>query len=247
MFIYSRAVMAKILNDLKKLIFIFSLIMQTVYIAYLIYAIVIGAGILFVNIALLVLICTYTLYAVINKIGQKKISKKADKVIKKIYRRSKITVKAFTLAATIYGIIIASSKVGTLTIIFAAFTTIAWLLSVLLEIAVWVFEKYAELFTGAMEKDLYQFKKWLPGSEAPDLNEKTNQKLEVLGTSYENSLSTKKILRKAEKKIKKQEKRHERREYVADKVKSLLPKKKRKREPDKSAEEKPKITAGNKK
>ena len=69
----------------------------------------------------------------------------------------------------------------------------------------------------------------------------------MLGTSYENSLSTKKILRKAEKKIKKQEKRHERREYVADKVKSLLPKKKRKREPDKSAEEKPKITAGNKK
>ena len=55
MFIYSRAVFNKIIEDIKKFIFIFSLIMQTVYIGYLVYAIVIGAGILYVNITLLIL------------------------------------------------------------------------------------------------------------------------------------------------------------------------------------------------
>ena len=247
MFIYSRAVFNKIIEDIKKFIFIFSLIMQTVYIGYLVYAIVIGAGILYVNITLLILAYTYAVFIVINQAKQKKISKNAQATVKKIYRRSKIFVNAFTLASTLYGVFIASSDAGTVAIILAAFTSIVWLLSVLLEILSYIFEKYAELITGAFEKDLYQFKKWLPGTDAPEIKDKTNRKIESLGTEYESTLDAKKILRKAEKKIKKQEKRHELRERITGRIKSILPKKKTKITTDKADNEKSKVTTADKK
>ena len=52
----------------------------------------------------------------------------------KAYRWSKIGIKTFTLAATLYGIHIATTKVTTTAVIFAALTVIAWMMNVIFEL-----------------------------------------------------------------------------------------------------------------
>lgn len=226
MFIYSRAVLFKISEDIKKFAFIFSLLTQIIYIGYLVYALIAGSGIFYANIILLVLSYTYSVFIVINRIKQSKKPEDSEKNVKKIYRRAKICINALTLGATLYGIFIATSSPDTASVIFASFTTITWLLSVLLEIVVVIFEKYSELVAAAIEKDLYQFKKWIPGTDAPEIKEKVNRKIETLGGAYESKLDAEKLLRKAEKKARNQEKRKEFRAAVTQKIRGLLPKKK---------------------
>ena len=246
MFIYSRAMIDKILQDVKKFIFIITLLMETFYIAYLIYSLAIGAGIFFANVTLLALSCAYATFTAVNQIKTTKLNKKDIRSVKKTYRIAKICVNAFTLGATLYGIVIASSA-GTASIILAALTTIMWLFSVLFEIAVAVFDKYKELVIAAFEKDIRPIVKWIPGVDAPhvDVKDSVNQKIEALGDEFEDKLKAKKIIRKAEKKIRKQEKRKELHSVIAGKIKSLLPKKKQKNA-DADSEKKLKSPSGKK-
>lgn len=226
MFIYSRAVLNKITEDIKRFSFIFSLLTQAVYVSYLIFALVSGVGIFFANIVLLTLSAAYAVLIVINRIEQQKHAKASTKALKKIYRRSKIAINAFTLGATLYGIFIAATAPGTASVILATFTTVMWMISILLEVALTAFEKYSELVTAALEKDIYQFKKWIPGTDAPDINERVNRKIETLGGAYESRLDAEKLLHKAQKRAKRQEKRKEIQSLITAKIKGILPKRK---------------------
>ena len=76
MFIYTRAATLKIYDDLKKFLFIFSASMQALYIGYLIYALAVGAGLLFVNIALMALSASYLTFIIVQQVKQKKLPKR---------------------------------------------------------------------------------------------------------------------------------------------------------------------------
>ena len=227
MFIYTRAATLKIYDDLKKFLFIFSASMQALYIGYLIYALAVGAGILFVNIALMALSASYLTFIIVQQVKQKKLPKDTVGMVGKAYRWSRICIKAFTLGATLYGIHIAASKVNTVTVILAALTTIAWMMSVLFELIKIIFERYYELIESAFAKDMYPIKKKLsilPGitADAPVIEDGVDRKLNALGGNLRSKIDASKLLKKAEKKAK----RKERRDEVIGKMKRLLPKKK---------------------
>lgn len=226
MFIYSRAVLVKIADDIKRFSFIFSLLTQAVYIGYLVFALATGAGIFFANVVLLSLSATYAVFIVINRIKQQKLRKDSTKTLKKTYRRIKIAINAFTLGATLYGIFIAADAPGAATVILATFTAVTWMISILLEIAVSAFERYSELVTAAMEKDIYQLRKWIPGTDAPNIDTRVNKKIELLGGEYGSRLDAEKALRKAQKRVKRQERFKEFKTVITDKFKAFIPKKK---------------------
>lgn len=228
MFIYTRAATLKIYDDLKKFLFILSSSMQALYIGYLIYALAVGAGILYVNISLLALSVSYLAFMTVQHIKQNKLPKDTVGKIGKAYRWSRICIKAFTLGATLYGIHIAATKVNTVTVILAALTAIAWMMSVLFEFVKIIFERYYELIESAFNKDMYPIKKklsFIPGitAETPVIGDDVDRKLNALGGNLQSKIDANKLLKKAEKKAK----RKERRDAVVDKIKGFLPKRKK--------------------
>ena len=62
MFEYSKLVFNQTVEDIKKLSTVLNFIIQSVYISYLIYATVVGTGILGVNIALLAISVAYLVF-----------------------------------------------------------------------------------------------------------------------------------------------------------------------------------------
>ena len=231
-FIYTRAATLKIYNDLKRFIFIFSASMQALYIGYLVYALAVGVGILFVNIALMALSVAYLAFMTVQHVRQSKLPKNTVEKVGKAYRWSRICIKAFTLGATLYGIHIAATKVNTVTVILAALTAIAWMMSVLFELVKIIFERYYELIESAFAKDMYPIKKKLsilPGitAEPPIIEDAVDRKLNALGCNLRSRIDADKLLMKAEKRQRKREKRQARRDAMLSRVKKILPFKRR--------------------
>ena len=80
-------------------------------------------------------------------------SKLFRKTGKKIFNRTKILLKAFSLASTVYGIYIASANVSPLTMILVIFSAIMLMLSIVVEILVYIVESRKNLFMEALHKD----------------------------------------------------------------------------------------------
>ena len=224
--LFTRAATLKIYDDLKKFIFIFSVTTQALYVGYLTYALLTGAGILFANIAFLLLSVAYSVLLLIYGRHQKEKDKDKIEAISKIYRWTRIVIKTGTLAATVYGIHIATTKVTFIAVLLAALTTIAWVLSILFELVRIVFEKYYELIEAAILKDTYPIRKLLMKAEAPNIESKLDAELEAMGDDLKEKINADKLVRTAEKKAKNQQKRRMAKEAIVNKFKSILPKKK---------------------
>ncbi len=230
-FINSRAALFKVYNDLKRFIYAFNIATQAIYIAYLIYAIIVGTGILFANIALTALSAGYLVFYVIKIIKQVETKNNSAETIEKTYRWTKISLKALTLGATLYGIHIATSRATTPAVILAVFTTIAWVMSVLFELVRYLFENYFELISSAVKKDAYPYLKVLnvfPSIkiDSPNLSEELEKKLLTLSSAHQEIIDAKKLKTKALKKTERKEKRKAAINTVKNKIKGILPKKK---------------------
>ena len=221
-FLYTRAATLKIYDDLKKFIFIFSVTTQALYIGYLIYALCAGAGIIYANISFLALASAYLAFLLIYAKRKKDEAKDKIETVSKIYRWTRIILKAGTLAATVYGIHIAATSVTFTTVLLAALTTIAWVLSILFELVRMVFERYYELIEAAVVKDTYPI---IMKAQAPEIESKLDAKLEAIGGELKEKIDAEKLIRTAEKKAKKQEKRRAAKDAVIGKIKSIFPKK----------------------
>ena len=155
MFDYTRSVFNKTVDDLKSIAFFASLSLQFFQVAYLIYSLCIGSGILLANIILLVLSSAYL--GLILYIHWVSITKKAKKLLTNIYRWSKRIVKLFTLGVSVYGLFITASEVVTvkslISILLLVFMLLAWILDILFSLIVSVIEKRKALFFDAMKMD----------------------------------------------------------------------------------------------
>lgn len=224
-FLYTRAATLKIYDDLKKFIFIFSVTTQALYIGYLIYALCARAGIIYANISFLALSSVYLAFLLIYAKKKKDEAKNKIETVSKIYRWTRIILKAGTLAATVYGIHIATTSVTFTTVLLAALTTIAWVLSILFELVRMVFERYYELIEAAVAKDTYPIRKIIMKAQAPEIESKLDAELEAIGGELKEKINAEKLIRTAEKKAKKQEKRRAVKDAVICKIKSIFPKK----------------------
>ena len=81
------------------------------------------------------------------------------KRVKKTYKWLKLVIKAFTLSSMLYGIYVASNKIDGITIILATLMIITWVLQLLFEIVIQIFEDKKDLLVAGWNKDIDNLKK----------------------------------------------------------------------------------------
>ena len=213
---YTRGVVAKTIDDLKRLTFLFSLSLQIFQIAYLIYALCVGAGFLVTNIILLTLSVAYS--AFILYVRRSAIKKETARTLKAIYRWSKRLIKLFTLGVSVYGLLVTASHTVTVeslfSIVFLLFMIIAWILDVLFSLLIYVLEQRKELLFNAIKMDLepvFKAKNFMDkicGREVDDeiVATETRSKLEMIKSAFKQKRMQAKLERKEAKRAKKENK-----------------------------------------
>ena len=154
---YTKAAFNKTLNDFKRFVYVFNLLVQIIYIGYLVYAVCTGAGILWANLVLLAISVGYVFFYAI--FARRKGKKTAQRVTKSIYKYAKIFFKAVTLGATVYGIYVAADQVELATIFFAGITTVGWVVSFIVTIIVDLFMAKWRFMMSAVESDINLIKR----------------------------------------------------------------------------------------
>ena len=155
MFDYTQSVFSKTVDDLKRLAFLLTLSLQVFQIAYLIYALCVGLGILIANIVLLVLSIGYVGFMIY--VHDNDISKTTKQILKRVYKWGKRLIKLFTLTISIYGLCITAYETVTIksliSIILLVFMLLAWVLELLFSLVIAAIEKRRSLFFDALKMD----------------------------------------------------------------------------------------------
>ena len=156
---YTKVAFAKVVEDFRTLRFVGTLLSQFLYIGYLVYAIIVGAGFLSVNIVLLSVSIAYVVFYVFV-VGRKGYGLKSKKkIIRRIFVWLKLLFKAFTLGVTVYGIYAMTTHVTPISIILATLSIIFWVLQVIIEILSVLVESRASLMFEAIKADYEHIKK----------------------------------------------------------------------------------------
>jgi len=121
-----------------------------------VYAIYAKVGNIVVNSILLSLVVFYTLFELITK---NKNIKHIKKIVRRSYKSIKFLTKTFSLGIMIYGIYVASTNVSGISIILATLMIILWVLQLLLELVVEIFDDKKDLIVAGWNKDIENLKK----------------------------------------------------------------------------------------
>jgi len=205
---YTRAAVEKTISDFRRFGFIFNIVIELLSISYLVYAMIAGAGIIYLNIALAVLSLAYLTFYVI--VGMDPEKKKLYTSTKNGYKALKITVYTVNLGITVYGIYIATEELSFVTIVMAAATTIGWAINLLVTFFVSYLSSKANFLVRAIEADIEEAKrpvekvdnfiKKLRGEEIKpkDPPDKTDVLLEKTVTEFREKKRAEKEKRRAE-------------------------------------------------
>lgn len=147
---YTRSAVSKIVEDFKAFLHIYTIVVQSIYLAYLIYSIAVGAGIVFISVALLV-ICTA--YFVFYLVAHDRINDSVEKIARKTRTWLLLAVKAFTLGVSIYNIYAASTHVTPVSVTLAALTALSWIIQILVELLAKFIENRASLLIEGLKAD----------------------------------------------------------------------------------------------
>ena len=160
MFDYTRSILDKIVNDIKKTARAFMIFTQTATIAYLIYSLIAPVGKLWVNILLLALSVIYfIIYIALT--SEKWDDTKAETTKKRralakarnIFARSKLVVNFFPMVGVVYGLASASTHATPISTILSLLPVLGWVLQFIFEILRMLIDKYKALLGYAVRKD----------------------------------------------------------------------------------------------
>ncbi|MBQ7323994.1 MAG: hypothetical protein IJW96_05460 [Clostridia bacterium] len=151
MFDYTKAALNKIVNDFQKLGVGLHLATQTLTIAYLVYALCTGSGVLLANAILLALACAYLVFFLYVSMTNKE--KKLKKQVKEIYDWCRRGVRLLAIGITIYGLVITSSDLKLLPLLFLVLTIVGWGLELLIYIIRKFIEAEIKLFMEGLKAD----------------------------------------------------------------------------------------------
>ena len=118
----------KIFMDFKRFAYWMSIVFNSVYILSMVYALISGAGKLYVKIPLLVGALAYFFFYIFTY--WKKEKSKEKKAVKKAYRWFKILLNFVTLLITVYGIYVATEDVNVISVLLAVVSVITWLFEI---------------------------------------------------------------------------------------------------------------------
>ena len=216
---YTKAALKKTVEDFKKLDYIRNICTQAVDIAYLIYAWIAGAGLLWANIALFSLAAAYFAFFLIATAGVPDGAKRLKKRVRDVFFACKQTVKLFTLGVMIYGIYATTTHVTPLSVILSALMIVGWVLQVIFEVVFRFFLSKAYLIMAGMEADYEQitkpvktvgnFFKKLAGKEVEPEKQKSKHRV-WLDKKVAESKAEKKERKAEEKRAKKDAKKQKR-------------------------------------
>ena len=216
---YTKAALKKTVEDFKKLDYIRNICTQAVYIAYLIYAWIAGAGVLWANIALFALATAYFTFFLIATAGAPDGAKRLKKHVRDVFFVCKKTVQLFTLGVMIYGIYATTTHITPLSVILSALMIVGWILQIIFEVVFRFFLAKAHLIMAGMEADYEQmtkpvktvgnFFKKLAGKEVQPEKEKSKHRV-WLDKKVAESKAEKKERKTEEKRAKKDAKKQKR-------------------------------------
>lgn len=204
MFDYTMTAVEKIKKDFQTIMFACSVLVQGLYVAYLIVALCFGAGNAIVNSVLLGLCAPYLLFYIVMFWQESKGAKKTRKIVDCVYRRSKQLLKFFTLAASIYALWLTGDNANHFTVLITAFMLVSFVLQILLEIVYKLVVDRLQLLVEGVKTDIapaiktVNFFKKLKGEEIEPEEEGTNKHREWLEKKVVN-YRTKRAEEKAEK------------------------------------------------
>ena len=85
--------------------------------------------------------------------------KQLKKIVRRIYKVIKYSMKTFTLGVMVYGIYTASTNVSAISIILTTLMIIMWVLQLLLEFVVEIFDDKKDLIIAGWSKDIDNLKR----------------------------------------------------------------------------------------
>lgn len=163
MFDYTQAAAKQIAADFQKVLYIVSVFSQAVYIGYLIYALCAGAGVLWVNLALLAISAAYFVFFLIatrcGKFPGGAKAKIVQKTGKRVYKYCKLLIKIYPLALTIYGLYQTTEKVSFLALLLICFMMIGWILQIVFEVFGAIFSNRFSLIMDGVKADVEEIKR----------------------------------------------------------------------------------------
>lgn len=200
MFDYTRSILDKIINDIKKTARVFMIFTQLATIAYLIYALIAPAGYIWVNIPLLALSVAYFVIYIIltsEKWEETETSKKRRALAKarNVFARSKLIVNFFPMLGVLYSLATASTHATPISTILSLLPVLGWVLQLIFEIIRMIIDKYKTLLGYAVKKDTEgivkaynAFSKFIgkPPVEMEEIPEKAQAVLDAEREKFEN-------------------------------------------------------------
>ena len=153
---YTRVALKNTARDVKRASFAFTVGANLLYIAYLIYAIIVDAGILYLNIALAALTAGFLVFYIVTTIDEKKRARKAGV---KAYKYIRLGTDFFTLAASVYGIYIASSHATVLSLFLCATSLVGWTVRFILTLLSAYVEAHVNYIMTAISADVDEIKR----------------------------------------------------------------------------------------
>ena len=229
MFDYTRSILDKIVNDIKKTARAFMIFTQAATIAYLIYSLVAPVGKLWVNILLLALSVVYfVIYIVLttekwtDKKSETSRKRRALAKARNIFARSRLIVNFFPMVGVVYGLASASTNATPVSTILSLLPVLGWVLQLIFEILRMLIDKYKSLLGYAFNKDTEGIVKAYnavskfmgkPPMETAEIPEKAQ---EILDTEKE-KFQRKQAIKRSAKKEYEQEWRAQKRQEKAEK------------------------------
>ena len=152
---YTKTVLNQTIDDIKKLGTVINFSTQSIYIAYLIYAIIAPVGILYVNIPLLVVSCAYLVFSIVM---ESKKHKKTDDKIKTKVKDAYTAAKSIILLPALINALITLATLESDNITFSLMFTILMIFSYIMTILITVITKIVErrlaMFMVAIKADI---------------------------------------------------------------------------------------------
>ena len=199
MFKYTVATVNKIIDDMKRAGFILDILVNLLYIVYLIYAIAVGSGNPFVNATLCALTAAFFVSYVVTSLDERK--KRARRIVKRTYNRIRIFLDCFSLAIAIYSVYIAAEHATVISILLTVGSIIGWIAKVTFAILTSFLEARARLFVSAFHLDLeplykiHNAYKLLIGDELSEsVSPEMRRTLDDIQSEYAEEMKEKKVL-----------------------------------------------------
>lgn len=209
MFKYSRAILNKIVREIGFLIFISKIVVNLFSIIYPIYSIIVGNGIVAVNIILSLLSLGMLVFVILIDIKKDTQIKRISKKYKRISKAIMLVTKMIPVGIAIYGLAIVGNETDVLSTIFVVCTVVAWAIQVLLELVKLFIETRVRLLVDGVRLDLdfvikiaNKLNRNQDGDDG-EISEKNRQILELELEKFQEEKKLKREKKTEEKKLKK--------------------------------------------